>query len=833
MEVVKLDEVFFLGLVYNASLLLAMVLLFEVFTAKFERNKSITLQIIGGFVLGIIGLAVMRTNWELIPGVIFDTRSVLLGVSGLFFGYIPTIIVTVITTLYRIYLGGSGVYMGVSVIIESALIGLIWRHFRINQLSKIKWGELYLFGLVIHVVMIFLISVLPSSIKSDVFTKIWFPVMLIYPVATLLLGALILNRLRRDIYSIELFESENKFKFLFETMSQGVVIQDIEGKIIEANEAACRILGRKLDQMIGKTSGDKDWKMIEENGTPYTSRKIPSNIALKSGKPVTNVIIGIFVPEINKYRWILTSSTPKFKEGETKPFITLTTFTDITEKVIVEKNLKQSQENYKLLFSNMLNGFAYHKVIFDKYKRPVDYEYIEMNDSYVELTGIEREKAVGKRVTQVIPDINKDTFDWIHEYGKVATGGSPLRMERFFKPLGKWYAIQAYSPKYGYFAVTFTDITARKENEEKLKKLNYEILSEKQKIEAILREMGDAVFVTDTNKKITMANKATELLFDLSENEVKNKRIDEVIPLSYESTGKKPSDLIESVFKNKKMVRPKETLVLDKKSGNKVCIDGVATPIVDNDKKLVGTVWVFRDVTKEREIDKMKSDFVSLASHQLRTPLTGIKWFAELLGENVSILPIEKIREYVEKIGESNNRMICLVNDLVNTSRVDAGKLVKVVEKQFIGEVLKEAVEAQGRIFIDKNIQVVGIDSISRELCVDIDKIQISQVFGNLFNNAAKYSQPGGDIKVEAELVGENVRVSIQDHGLGIPPAQKDKVFTKFFRGDNVSRNIPGSGLGLYLSKSIVENHGGRIWFESEENVGTTFFVELPVKQVE
>ncbi|KKS62619.1 MAG: Two component hybrid sensor and regulator [Candidatus Collierbacteria bacterium GW2011_GWF1_42_50] len=257
----------------------------------------------------------------------------------------------------------------------------------------------------------------------------------------------------------------------------------------------------------------------------------------------------------------------------------------------------------------------------------------------------------------------------------------------------------------------------------------------------------------------------------------------------------------------------------------------MASPIVDENLKLVGTVWVLRDVTKEKALEQMRMDFISLASHQLRTPLTGIKWFAELLDQNAPKMSIDKIQEYIRKIGESNNRMIDLVNDLMATSKADSGKIVRVVSSYPIKDLLQRAIDEQGRLFLDKKIAIEGMELISDDLKVDADMTQMVQIFGNLFNNAASYSPEGSKIEVGAELGLGRVRISVRDHGVGIPLKQQGKVFDKFFRADNVAKTIPGSGLGLYVAKSMVESHGGKIWFESKENLGTTFFVELPIKQ--
>lgn len=399
---------------------------------------------------------------------------------------------------------------------------------------------------------------------------------------------------------------------------------------------------------------------------------------------------------------------------------------------------------------------------------------------------------------------------WVHGIGKLEydSKGDPIRM------IG-----------------TIQDITERKEGEMKLKELSDEIMSEKQKMEAILRDMGDAVFVTDHEKKIILVNKALESLFGLSGEELLGKNISEALTLSYESSGKKPEDILNTVFEKKIQAKPAETLILNKKDGSRLLVDGIASPITDESKKLIGTVWVFRDVTKEREIDKMKTDFVSLASHQLRSPLTGIKWFIELLTSDTAKIPPEKAQEYLRNIGKSNERLIALVSDLLITAKIENGEVKKVTTDCSLGGLLQDALDDQKIILQDKNITVLGLEKIPPEWNVEVDSVQLTQVFGNLINNAASYSPEGSQIELGAELLDGQVKIFVRDHGLGIPVAQQAKIFNKFYRGDNVAKTIAGSGLGLYVAKNMVDSHGGKIWFESEEGRGTTFFVELPLKQ--
>jgi two-component system sensor histidine kinase/response regulator len=500
-----MNGAFFFGLINNAALLLAMVFMFSLMAPKFEKNHRLLWKIFAGIILGTIGLAVMSTNWELIPGVIFDTRSVLLGITGLFFGSVPTLIAMFMTIGYRIYQGGSGVLMGVPVIIESCLIGLVWGAVRYKNLHQLSWLELYIFGLLIHAVMLLCTFFLPADIRTGILTSIWLPVMVIYPVATLLLGVLMSNGLKRDILEKDLIESEEKFAKVFKNGPQMITISSLEkGIFLDVNDSMTEILGYEKDKIIGKSSFDINiWVNTADR------KKIIDH--LEKGKVIRN-----------------TECRFRKKNGE------------IVTCLVSATTIEIAGEKYLLLLG--------------------------------------------------------------------------------------------------------VNIEDRKKAERELTILNMNTLAEKHKLEAILRDMGDAVFVTDDKKKIILANRAMELLFGLTEKEMLRKEIEEVLVLAYETSGKKPVDLFEKVFEKKVQARPVETLVIKSKKGTPVSVDGVASPIVDENSNLIGTVWLLRDVTKQRELEQMREDFVSLASHQLRTPLTGIKWFAELLHENAPKCRLKKFR---------------------------------------------------------------------------------------------------------------------------------------------------------------------------------------------
>ena len=357
--------------------------------------------------------------------------------------------------------------------------------------------------------------------------------------------------------------------------------------------------------------------------------------------------------------------------------------------------------------------------------------------------------------------------------------------------------------------------------------------AEKNKAETILYSIGDGVLVIDNNYKVLVFNEVAAKISGFSIKEAVGKRYDQVLKFVYEENGDNKerinNEFIKKVITTGQISKMANHTVLIAKDGTKIPVGDSAAPLKDKNGKVIGCVVVFRDVTKERQIDQMKTEFVSVASHQLRTPLTGIKWFSELLLKN-KLNPKEK--DYVEQINVSNERMIQLVNDLLNVSRIEKGRKFDIVlQKMDIAPVIAQIVNDQKRLASAKKIRIEFSKAWPRQIMLLADPEKMRQVFQNLIDNAIKYSKPGGKIELDCQKSEQEVTFSVKDSGIGIPSKQQPRVFERFFRADNaLTHHTDGTGLGLYIVKAIIEGHKGKIWFESEEGKGSTFYFTLPVK---
>jgi len=355
------------------------------------------------------------------------------------------------------------------------------------------------------------------------------------------------------------------------------------------------------------------------------------------------------------------------------------------------------------------------------------------------------------------------------------------------------------------------------------------VSQEKDKTEAILYGIGDGVFAINRKGEITVFNQVAVAISGFSEKEAIGTRYDQIIKFIDEKTGQTNNQFIEDAMAEGVVKKMSNYTSLVRKDGEKVPISDSAAPLKDKQGQVIGCVVVFSDVTKERAIDKAKSEFVSLASHQLRTPLSTTNWYAEMmLAGDVGKLN-QGQKKYLKEIYRSNQRMINLVSALLNVSRIELGTLA--IEPELVDLIkMADSVLAELVLQINKKRIKLTKDYHRQMPKISADPNLMRIVFQNLLNNAVKYTPAGGQVGLSIRKEKYGILIKVADSGYGIPRSQQSRIFTKLFRADNVQRKVPeGTGLGLYIVKSIIDQIGGQIWFESQEGKGTTFFVVIPL----
>ncbi|MBI3120139.1 MAG: PAS domain-containing protein [Candidatus Kerfeldbacteria bacterium] len=358
-----------------------------------------------------------------------------------------------------------------------------------------------------------------------------------------------------------------------------------------------------------------------------------------------------------------------------------------------------------------------------------------------------------------------------------------------------------------------------------LNEREHELIVERDRTRSIIANLIDGLLVVDQHRQIMILNSQAEDMLA-------------VPALEWVTRSIQDSELPQNLVQLRDMMNQarasyapvtKEMVI---QNARRYVVSVTVAHVVGIEGAIIGQMAVLRDITREKEIDRMKSEFISVASHQLRTPLSAIKWVVKMLldGDAGELSPEQK--NLLDKGYRSNERMITLVNDLLNVSRIEEGRFQYQFSFEPIVPLVESVVSELKPILSEKHL-TVNVERPATDLPkVKIDANKLRLAIQNLLDNGIKYTPQGGTITVRVRSDRKYLTVEVQDTGVGIPKAQQAQMFQKFFRATNVVKlQTEGSGLGLFIVKNIVERHGGRISFESEEGKGSVFRFTLPLDE--
>lgn len=351
--------------------------------------------------------------------------------------------------------------------------------------------------------------------------------------------------------------------------------------------------------------------------------------------------------------------------------------------------------------------------------------------------------------------------------------------------------------------------------------------------DAIISSVGDGLIITDKQAKILLMNPAAANMLKQDAKKAVGENLIDIVPAADKDGNIIPKEkrpLLTVLAKGQSFTNHSANYYV--RSDKTQFPAAITTSPIIFSGDIIGAIITFRDVTHEKEVDRMKTEFISLASHQLRTPLSAIRWFLEMLINGDAGPVNQEQAKFLKNINDSAIRMIALVNDLLNISRIESGRIIVEPKSTHLGKLLEEILREIKLKYESKNQKVIV--SYHPDLPnINVDPNLIRAVYLNIINNAIKYSPEGGEITIIISKKGDQLISQISDNGFGIPKKEHHRIFQKFFRGSNVvKRVLDGTGLGLYLVKSIIESSKGKIWFESEEGKGTTFWFSLPISGV-
>ncbi|MFH1508900.1 MAG: ATP-binding protein [bacterium] len=374
---------------------------------------------------------------------------------------------------------------------------------------------------------------------------------------------------------------------------------------------------------------------------------------------------------------------------------------------------------------------------------------------------------------------------------------------------------------------------------------------EQKKVEAIIQNLTDGLIMFDNRHTVLLVNSQAAKLLNVKINDLIGKSATDKKFLKDYPLFKQITKHFPRIQESQKDRIKVEKATIGEREAEKKILKITTAPVWGDNNQLLGSVKTIQDITREDQINSMKSEFISIASHQLRTPLSSLKWFMELLLNGRAGKLNSEQEEMIQQMDKNNERMIELVENLLNISRIEGGKaqleIAEVNASEFVEDVIKD-IKPQIK---KKHIELIS--NIDANLKTKCDPKQAKMVVQNLVDNAVKYTIEKGKIKFNLQKVNysalENINnfkkkkrksdgkyqewilFSVKDSGIGIPLEDQQKVFSKFYRSRNAKTlQVHGTGLGLHISEVIADRHDGHLWFESKESKGSTFYFTLPIK---
>lgn len=348
-----------------------------------------------------------------------------------------------------------------------------------------------------------------------------------------------------------------------------------------------------------------------------------------------------------------------------------------------------------------------------------------------------------------------------------------------------------------------------------------ELASEKSRLNAIIKSISEGVLVININGEVGYYNYAALKLLNLTS-----------LSIGENILGSLPSqivEIVENIYASDKILLKSYTTEFINSKCEELYIEAACTPIPQPDGSLAGVVIVLSNITEYRRIEIIKNQFVSMVAHELKTPLAAVQGFLNIILDKSISLSTEKAEEYIKKSAQRLKSLTDLVNDLLDISRMELKTKQREIVDVHIEEVITSTLQMLEIEISKRNLSV--IKKIQEDLpTIKADYSEITRIVTNLLSNAIKYNREKGEISIELTTSSNFISLKIKDTGIGMRPEEKEKLFTEFFRAKNErTRGISGTGLGLSIVKRIVDTYYGRIEVESEFNVGSTFFINLPI----
>jgi PAS domain S-box-containing protein len=618
-------------------------------------------------------------------------------------------------------------------------------------------------------------------------------------------------------------ESEEKYRRLFETMAQGVVYQAADGTIISANPAAEKILGLSLDQMQGKSSLDPGWKSIREDGSDFPGEEHAAMVALRTGKKVGPLIMGVYHPQKQEHVWLSINATPLFKPGETKPYQVYATFDDITERKQAEEAHIREKYEKELVVNNLTEQVAF---------LDLEMNIVWVNSEVIKRHNLQSKDYIGEKCYKVYHQLSKPCPDCaiidVFKTGQPSGGihkspdgcywqmaGTPI-----FDKGGKMIGVLD----------TSLDVTDLKLAEQALKE-------SETRFQRMLKVIPDMVSVHDPEMNIVYSNWNGFAAIPADKQVLNTKcyktyrNYDQICPDCKAVGVLESNDAFEAEVELSMgyWIDLRVIPLLDSNGKVEYFIEWVRD--ISNLKKIEEELRLFNigleEKVKERtallETSNRELDAFSYSvSHDLRSPLNRIQGFSQALLEDYSKQLDKQGQDYLRRIGNSSQHMVELIDAMLKLSKVSRVKINR--EPVEISTLVSFCLQELQFKEPQRNLEAL----IKPGLVVEGDTALLRIVIENLISNAWKFTRQEEKTRIEfglTEIAGQPTYF-IRDNGAGFDMKHASKLFTPFQRLHS-EQDFSGTGIGLSIVSRIINHHGGEIWAEGEDGKGACFYFTL------
>jgi len=642
-------------------------------------------------------------------------------------------------------------------------------------------------------------------------------------------------------FSSNLQDSEMRYRRLFESAQDGIILFSLKDeKIFDINPYLQKMLGYGYDYFLGKKFcdlkifGDKESleEIVEEIKKKKYFRKENIFLHKGNGSPLEAEVVGnVYTVGSNDIVQINIRDITEREKNE-RLVHNLAEIVEASPEAIYSLDLLGKIMTWNK-GAERLYGYSVDEVLgrsicdlVTKEERSGVEEKIGMvvRDSAVNNYEILRKQKDGKDIILAV------TLAPIHGIGKEVVGISSIARDITLKKREEESQIakNIYLENVQKAMMSLT---------EDLSKEKMRLEESKAKVEAIIKGINEGVFVVGKTGVVTLFNPAAEKISGFSALEIIDKKCCDVLEFYSDEEGLSRNEFIKKSILGEGIVPAEPHSVLKQKNGKFLPVSYSISLLRDEKGATSGAVVAFSDDSEKRRIDTAKTEFVALASHQLRTPLSTINWFIEMLLSGDAGVLGPKQKDYVEEAYHSSKRMSELVGRLLNISRIEMGTFIIEPEPGDIASAIDEALSGILPLSVNKHLSIQKKIEVPAS-SISIDKKLFGIVLENLLSNSIAYTPEGGKIFVSACVEGDDIVLRVSDNGVGIPKEDQLKTFTKLYRGSNVAEIDPdGSGIGLYVVKMVVETWGGKISFESpvsgspEESLGkgTVFIFTIPL----